>query len=249
MSSYARVRDYREHLLRQKPNVEIYPDNRLSAEDVLELEIPHVLVATGSRWRRDGVGRRHAFPIPGVADIAVLTPDDLLDGAEGGGRVLVYDDEHYYMGGVIAEWLRSRGHEVCLVTPESKVSVWTENTLEQERIQSRLLALGVEILVSHELLELDSDSAEIGNVYCREMKRGIAFDSLVLVTSRLPDDSLYQQLAGHRERFRTLRAIGDCHAPGTVAAAVYDGHSAARHLESDDDVYASLFTREIPALD
>ena len=37
MSSYARVRDYREHLLRQKPNVEIYLDNRLGAQDVLDL--------------------------------------------------------------------------------------------------------------------------------------------------------------------------------------------------------------------
>jgi len=50
-------------------------------------------------------------------------------------------------------------------------------------------------------------------------------------------------------RFKTLRAIGDCNAPGTVAAAVYDGHSAARYLQSGKDFYAPLFVREMPAID
>ena len=35
---------------------------------------------------------------------------------------------------------------------------------------------------------------------------------------------------------------------GTVAAAVYDGHSAARYLEVDADPYAPLYVREIPQL-
>ncbi|MCP4390477.1 MAG: hypothetical protein GY802_19435, partial [Gammaproteobacteria bacterium] len=61
--------------------------------------------------------------------------------------------------------------------------------------------------------------------------------------------ALYQALLEFEDRFKTLRAIGDCNAPGTVAAAVYDGHSAARYLESEQDIYAPLFTREIPALD
>jgi dimethylamine/trimethylamine dehydrogenase len=70
-----------------------------------------------------------------------------------------------------------------------------------------------------------------------------------MVTSRQPDDGLFHSLQEHQHHFKTLRAIGDCNAPGTVAAAVYDGHAAARHLESDEDVYAALFAREMPALD
>jgi dimethylamine/trimethylamine dehydrogenase len=66
-----------------------------------------------------------------------------------------------------------------------------------------------------------------------------------MVTSREPDDGLYQALLAYEERFQSLRAIGDCHAPGTVAAAVYDGHSAARHLQSGEDIYAPLFVRDI----
>jgi dimethylamine/trimethylamine dehydrogenase len=249
MSSYARVRDYRENLLRQMPNVEIYVDNRLRAEDVVELGIPNVFVATGARWRRDGVGRQNAFPIPGIDAIDVLTPDDVLDGRAAEGNVLIYDDDHYYIGGAVAELLRERGHEVCLLTPESKASIWTENTLEQEKIQARLLDLGVEIIVSHRLRELGDDEAVAANVYDERRRLTIGYDSLVVVTARLPEDDLYQALCERREAFRTLRAIGDCHAPGTVAAAVYDGHSAARHLDSDKDIYAPLFTRDMPVIE
>jgi dimethylamine/trimethylamine dehydrogenase len=70
----------------------------------------------------------------------------------------------------------------------------------------------------------------------------------VMVTSRVPDDELYQVLLTCEERFQSLRAIGDCHAPSTVAAAVYDGHSAARHLQSQQDIYAPLFVRDIPEI-
>ena len=69
-----------------------------------------------------------------------------------------------------------------------------------------------------------------------------------MVTSRTAADALYQELLESEEDFKTLRAIGDCYAPGTVAAAVYGGHAAARQLESDQDIYAALFNREIPAI-
>jgi dimethylamine/trimethylamine dehydrogenase len=249
MASYARVRDYRENQIRQKPNVEIYLGNHLSANDIIELQIPHVLIATGAHWRRDGTGRHHAFPIEGLENVSALTPDDVLAGAEISGRVLIYDDDHYFMGSTIAERCRGQGHDVCLVTPESKVSSWTEYTLEQEKIQARLLALGVEIVVSHELLEVEAGQATIANIYSDEHQQRVDFETLILVTSRQSDDVLYQALLEHENRFKTLRAIGDCNAPGTVAAAVYDGHSAARYLESGQDIYAPLFAREIPALD
>ncbi len=249
LSSYARVRDYREILLRQKPNVDIYLDNRLGADDVAELGIPHVLVATGAHWRRDGVGRTHHFPIDGVDKVEALSPDDVMSGAETRGRVLIYDDDYYLMGSCIAELCRERGHEVCLVTPESKAAIWTENSLEHEKVQARLLELGVEIIVSHAIASLEPGAADLANVYHEGQRQSVAFDTLILITSRDADDELYQALLAHEDRFKTLRAIGDCHAPGTVAAAVYSGHSAARYLESGEDIYAPLFNREIPAIE
>jgi dimethylamine/trimethylamine dehydrogenase len=246
MSSYLRVRDYRESQLQRKENVDIYLDNRLGAQDILDLEMPHVILATGAHWRRDGVGRSHRFAIDGIDQAKVYTPDDVFAGAQIGGRVLIYDDDYYYMGSTLAELFRGRGQEVCLLTPESKVSLWTQYTLEQEKVQSRLLDLGVEIVVSHDITRLEANKAHVEGEL-RE-RRELNFDSIVMVTSRNIDDALYQDLQEFEDRFKTLRAIGDCYAPATVAAAVYAGHSAARQLQSDKDIYVPLFRREIPAI-
>jgi dimethylamine/trimethylamine dehydrogenase len=249
LASYARVRDYRESQIVRHPDVQIYRDNALSAEEILELEIPHVILATGSTWRRDGVGRAHAFAIDGIESVVVLTPDDILAGSSPTGRVLIYDDDHYYMGGAIAERCRQDNLQVCLVTPDSKISSWTEYTLEQEKIQARLLSLDVDLVVSHELSKVAEGSATIANVFDKNRRVEIDFDTLIMVTSRQSNDALYQELSGQSDRYKTLLCIGDCLAPGTIAAAVYDGHLAARNLESDVDYYEPLFRREMPGLD
>ena len=245
LSSYARVRDYREMQFAQLPNVEIYLGNRLSAEEILELDMQHVILATGSSWRRDGVGKQHAFAVEGLDKISVLTPDDILAGAQTGQRVLIYDDDHYYLGSTIAELCVQQGRQVCLVTPDALVSSWTDNTLEQAKIQARLSTLGVEMLTQHELRSVSEASASFANV---NQTCDIEFDSLIMITSRNPDEALYQSLLLHENKFKSLQAIGDCEVPGTVAAAVYAGHLAARNLESGEDFYAPLFRREMPGL-
>jgi dimethylamine/trimethylamine dehydrogenase len=50
-----------------------------------------------------------------------------------------------------------------------------------------------------------------------------------MVTGRVPTDALYHALC---ERIQIAR-IGDCSAPGTIAAAVYAGHRYAQELDSE----------------
>lgn len=52
LSAWGRVADYREYQLSQMPNVDIYLDNELSADDILEFGFEHVVLATGSRSGR-----------------------------------------------------------------------------------------------------------------------------------------------------------------------------------------------------
>ncbi len=64
-------------------------------------------------------------------------------------------------------------------------------------------------------------------------------DYLVPITARIPNDELWCALDGQRDEFLSrgglsLQRIGDCQAPGIVAAAVYAGHKAARELGQDD---------------
>jgi dimethylamine/trimethylamine dehydrogenase len=111
---------------------------------VLEFGASRVVIATGARWRRDGVGRSNTRPIPGFDAVhSVVTPDELLlDGRLVKGPVVVFDDDHYYLGGVLAERLRLEGLDVTLVTRADRVSAWTVKTLEQHAIQTRVLGLG-----------------------------------------------------------------------------------------------------------
>ncbi len=236
LQEWARVRDYRVQQLQKMANVEIYRASRLTAEDLLSLGFSRIALATGAHWRRDGVGRWHQAAVSDLTPPErIYTPDDIFAGTSPEGDVLVYDDDHYYMGATVAEKLRRDGHAVTLVTPESLVSSWSVYTDEQRRTQSKLIELGVEIVVSHALEGFDGSEARLSCVFTG---RGIvrSVQSLMLVTSRQPDDSLHGALLGRSESLQangitSLTRIGDCLAPATLAAAVYSGHRYARELD------------------
>ena len=80
LASYGRVRDWRMGRIAALPNVEIYRESQLTASDVREFGISEVVIATGARWRRDGVGHSTLMGIPGAELPVVLTPDDIRAG-------------------------------------------------------------------------------------------------------------------------------------------------------------------------
>ena len=236
LAAWARVRDWRLGQLRQLPNVRMYLESRLTAADILAHGSPHVVLATGASWRADGVGRAHRAPLPFLAGKPVLTPDDLMAHGTAAitapGPVVVFDDDRFYMASVLAELAAGAGRETVFVTPAPIVSPWSENTLEQDRIQKRLIELGVEIVPLHRLAGLSADRLRIACVYSRRT-REVACGALVAVTARLPNDRLWQELSARREHWRdaglrSVTRIGDCLAPGLIAAACYAGHEFAR---------------------
>ena len=160
LSAWKRTIDYRLGQIDKLKNVDLFLHSELDRDQVLEfareLGTGHVVCATGSVWDRDGLGRAHRQPIPRDGSIQVFTPDDVMAGALAGKQVVVYDDDHYYMGGVIAEALVKQGADVMLVTPGADVSGWTRNTLEQETIEKHLFGLGVAITEKHLLHKLEN---------------------------------------------------------------------------------------------
>lgn len=247
MSSYLRVRDYRQQQLLVAPEVEVLRENFLTAADILDTGIEHVYLATGSQWRNDGLGRQHPQGIDtSDSTLPILTPEAIFAGTTLPKSVTVYDDDHYYMGGVIAESLLNNGHEVTLVTPANCVSAWTEHTLEQHKIQAHLLNLGIEIVTAHTLADLQADQVALCCVYSNK-RRVLHTDALIMVTSRMPNDELYNAITRQSDesqgQIKTLRCIGDCLAPSTVAAAIYAGHLAARELDQPLNQHA--YQREL----
>ena len=242
LAEWGRVRDYRVQQIQSMPNVDIFLDNHLNAEDALSIGAGHIVVATGSVWRADGFGRYHEMPCEelGPAD-QIFTPNDIFAGRVPQGKVVLFDDDHYYLGSVLAEELVARGADVCFVTPENMVSAWGVMTDEQHRVQQRLLQLGVDIVTAHGLDGFDGSEARLSCVYTGH-SRVIAADAVVLVTARTPTDELYKEIGQETARMTetessepipTLDKIGDCDAPAIIAAAVYAGHRYARELGVD----------------
>jgi len=219
------------------PNVKIYLESEMNAEQIQEFGADQVALATGAHWRNDGVGRSTRFPVPGCQ---ALTPDDIMDGKRPdtpGSAVTIYDDDHYYMASVIAELLASEGYRVTLATQGLCVASWTEYTLEQRHIEKRLLNAGIQILVRHQLTEVGAGGLCLTNTLTSEVSDHDG--SVVSVTARLPRDELFEALKGKIP----VRRIGDCFGPSIIAAAVYEGHRYAREFDTEIDPDGVPFNR------
>ncbi|MDX1402606.1 MAG: NADH:flavin oxidoreductase, partial [Kiloniellales bacterium] len=252
LSAWGRVADYRQYQLSQMANVDIYFESPLSAEEILEFGFENVAIATGSAWRRDGVARYHVVPMQISADMAIYTPDDLMAGNLPSGQVVIFDDDHYYMGGVLAELLATEGANVTLFTPSAYVSEWTNNTLEQAAIHKRLVELGVDIRLNRGIDAIKTDSVLAACTYSGRQEE-IAAEAVVLVTSRLQNDDVWQSLKSRSNDWKTagirsIKVIGDAQAPGPIAWATYAGHRFARELDEAEIGDALPFRREIAAL-
>jgi dimethylamine/trimethylamine dehydrogenase len=152
------------------------------------------------------------------------------------GPVVVFDDEHYYMGSVIAERLAAAGLDVTLVTTGDVVASWTAHTLELIPINQQLRRLGIAVVTAHDVIGFDGREVALASNY-GEPERRLPAAAVVAVTSRLPEEALYAALQGAPEALRaagikSVTRIGDCLAPGFIAHAVYSGHRYARELDA-----------------
>ena len=236
LSEWVRVRDYRLQQIDKLANVEIFPESKMQPEDVIALGADHVLIATGARWRLDGVGLYRDTPLVNLPEENVFSPDNILSGQIPVGPTLVYDDDHYYMGSAIAEKLLDQNLPVVFVTPETIVSAWGEKTAEQHLVHKRLAEKGAKFITGHTLESFDANQATLTCKYT-EVTQTVDVENLVLVTSRIPNDSLYQSLISRPDKETTeypksVKRIGDCEAPAIIAGAIFAGHRYARELDA-----------------
>ena len=165
LGEWRRVADHRIYMLSQAANVQTYTDSALSAGDIIEMGSTHVAIATGAKWCSDFIGLQHRQPEP-IADTSmIMSPDQIINGARPTGKVVIYDDDHYYLASALAEQLAEEGVEVVLVTPAADIAEWTHYTLENEHIQIRLRELGVEIICKKQMLSVGTGQITLGCIY------------------------------------------------------------------------------------
>ena len=250
-AEWFRVRDWRIGQIQKMSNLDVYRESRLDAAQVVEFGFEHVIVATGSNWRRDGVGINNFAAIAGHEQNHVRTPDAVLAGAEIHSPVVIFDDDPYVMGGALAEMLAGQGHEVTLVTPSPQVSSWAHFTIDQSLIHRRLISVGVDVILNHNLQLIGNGSVELTGMFGEPaMNREAA--TVVLVTMRTANDGLVNELkaleeSGDAPGVKSLAAVGDCLTPGLVAEAVFSAHRAAFELDGPDVTDLPFRVEQVPA--
>src|SRR5262249_31230434 len=151
------------------------------------------------------------------SSVETLTPDDLMAGRRPAGeRILLFDDDHYYLGGVLAELLAAEGKRVTPVTSAPRVSEGSVNTVEHAGIHSPGVDACGELEVGQALAAVAGETALLVDALTRS-EREVPVDGLVLVTARLPEDGLATQLLDRRAEWSSLesvRLVGDAYAPG-----------------------------------
>jgi dimethylamine/trimethylamine dehydrogenase len=248
LAEWGRVRDYRVHQLTKLPNVSVFLDNRLTADAICEFGFEHVVIATGAAWRTDGFGKTHPQGIKGSNQAHVFGPDQILmQNTIPNGPVVVVDDDYYYMASVIAEKLRAEGRIVHFVTAAPEPAPFTQFTMERKNTLKRIYGLGIQVLPLHQVQELLEREVLVTHIHSGVVTR-IPCAVIVLVTTRTPNDALYQALVHDEMALRdagivSVRSIGDCYVPSTIASAVWWGHRYARELDNEPNA-TELFRRE-----
>lgn len=85
------------------------------------------------------------------------------------------------------------------------------------------------------------------------MTKTYACDSVVMVSSRNSQNTVYQSLIEREAEWadagiKTVKLIGDAEAPGPIAWATYAGHRYARELDEPVRVDVLSFRREVTGL-
>jgi dimethylamine/trimethylamine dehydrogenase len=267
-------RDYREGQLQKlvkknKMSQLALGAKPMTADDILEYGAEKVVIATGSKWNTDGNNALTHAPIEGAdaSKADQLTPEQVMEGSKPiGKRVMILNFDPYFMAPSIAQKLAEAGHEVTVATGVA-LGNYMHFTLEAPNMHRMLHELKIEVIGDMGASKIEDGRIELYNLYGDGYKRQYngpgkscrtenhtyqwhEFDSLVLVTGRSSDDSLYRELKARKSEWaandiKDVYVIGDAWAPKLIADATFDGHRLAREVEEDQAQYPKPYRREV----
>jgi dimethylamine/trimethylamine dehydrogenase len=252
LGEWKRIVNYRQIQLDKLRNVEVHLKSRLSTEDVLEYGAEIVIVATGCHFATDGMNAATHAPIEG-ADTSLdwqFTPDQVVLGDKTvGERVLILENEAYFMGVSIAQKLAGEGKQVTFVTQAGEIADYMHYTLEAPMLHRDLDRLGVDIHTYTMLDKIEPGVCHAYDVWNPAHKHQFEVDSVVLCSARISNDELYRDLKANREQWESegiesVYVIGDASAPRMIVDSIFDGHRLAREIDSPNPAMPLPFIRE-----
>lgn len=249
--AWKRVIDWRETQIRTKTNVQIILNNRLNYQDILECGAERIVFATGSNWDETGMSSLLHDDIAGAnaSKPEICTPEQYcVHGKKLGKRVLVIDNDPYYMGSAMAQLIAENGHEVTYATYGDTVGPYLRLVLEEQRMLMRLMELGVTTINHHIAVAVENGNATLVDIWKGE-EMTVEYDSVMLVTHKTSNCDLYDQLQGAPDDMsnagiKSIHLIGDAHTPSVIAQATFSGTRLAREFDSDNPDQHKPFIRE-----
>jgi dimethylamine/trimethylamine dehydrogenase len=170
------------------------------------------------------------------------------------------------MGPSLAEMLAAKGHEVTVIDGVG-FGRYMHFTLEAPNMHRRLHELHIDVIGDSWVSRVEEGRVEYYNVWgegSRREYRGpgvlpreenrshkwIEYDTLVLVTGRHSDDTLFRDLKARKDDWakndiKGVYVIGDAWAPKILADATFDGHRIAREIEDANPQLPLPYKREV----
>lgn len=200
-------------------DVEVRTGTTATADGIKSLVPDVVIVATGSVPRTDVLGE--------TSPLSVYTSHDVLMGrAPRGARVVVFDEDGYFQGPEIAEFLAGGGTQVTLVTRFFEVGREIPMTSRISMLRA-LDKAGVELIPNAWFRRVqNSDVVLQHHISGREWALNDV-DYLVHVGHNRSVNSLATELAGE---VGSVHVVGDAYMPRRILNAIEDGHLLAREI-------------------
>jgi len=271
LSEWGRITTYRQIQLQKLKNVEVHTGvGKMTADQILSYGADKVVLATGAPWSKTGVNCVTHSTVDGIdASLPyICTPEQvMLEGKEVGDNVIVLDADGYFTGVSIAEYLADQGKNVTIVTPLRGVAPYTHFTLEAPNLHRMMYEKKIHEKSLHWVTNVEKGKATLYYLFRDGYKREagptlgkmprrvgtdtveLKFDSMVVVSARIPNDGIYKQLKTRQSEWEKndiggVYLAGDCYAPGLIAQAVFEGHRIAREFESSNPQRPQPWIRE-----
>ena len=205
----------RTYLTRQQElnRVMVVTGTEVTAERIEQEKPDAVILAVG--------GKRDSLGLSGTTKTPIVSVDDVL-GGQIGEKVVVAGSSCQAVD--TALYLLDQGKDVTIVTPSSKAEFEKGHSVNVKGfIEPALYAKGVRVWPGASITAVGEGSVTFTGESGLEMT--VACDTVVEALDMLPNTELADGLSGVE-----VIAVGDCHIPYNIAAAISDGNLAGRRI-------------------
>jgi 2,4-dienoyl-CoA reductase-like NADH-dependent reductase (Old Yellow Enzyme family) len=214
-----------------KAGVKIVTGTAATAQVILNMKPKPdvVIVASGATWMRNGFTGMSCMEVPGWQQDNVFTAEEVVAGkAKIGKKGVIWDGRSDIIPLGVAEILADQGCQVEIIAPYPYIG-GMDQMLDQTLLftMPRLLNKGVVLSPWTFMASIADKTVTVLNIHTMATREITDVDTIVLITGKTPNDSLYNELEG---KVKELYKIGEAKNPHDMGCANRDGHLVGRWI-------------------